>query len=641
MNEPERTSSRGRVLLLGPIAGVVFLFVLVWLLTIVLPEGQFIYPFFMPAIYSVGAVVGLSIGFLAVGRFRVLPAPASYWMAVAFFAFGILSIFVVLTFPEVRPGGAGLIAGSPNTAALIGQIQMSILVMALILAATAPGPGRRKERTHIYTALLFAGVFLLIPATALLVRGEERLPRLIVEGAAYSRLMIGWVLVLLILLAGGAVLSMRRYAKTGDSLVGYVAITQIAFTFAIVTAHDVTRFTSLWYTSRLLGLAGLVATLFGLLYEYVILYQRERESRAQTLERAEQLRAILESMVDPVFVADAEGRVRITNQAARALLGLDEPDGEKLDVSALTKALLIRDLEGRELEPGDLPLALALKGEVTRFRDLIAKNLRTGRDTFFRTSSAPVIIEGRIAGAVAVGQDITQQIDLDRMKEDFIRVAAHELKTPVSIMKGYAQAMPSVLEQRPERLNEMVTAIDHGADRITDLVQDLLDISQLQVGELRLAQEDVELRGMLEGVVDRFSSLYPSHEVRLAPGEPVMARGDHDRLRQVASRLLENAIKFSPGGGPVDVSVEQQGGEAVVSVTDYGAGIPMERQEHIFERFFRAHAGTPLDLGGMGIGLHVSKRIIEAQGGKMWFESETDKGSTFYFSLPVMKDRNV
>ncbi|MCL5958116.1 MAG: cell wall metabolism sensor histidine kinase WalK [Chloroflexi bacterium] len=181
----------------------------------------------------------------------------------------------------------------------------------------------------------------------------------------------------------------------------------------------------------------------------------------------------------------------------------------------------------------------------------------------------------------------------------------------------------------------MLEAISRGSDRIDGIVRDLLDISRLRLGPLELFPERIDLAAMVEEVVDRMALTTTKHRLRVERAEPAVIEGDRDRLEQVMAHLLENAIRYSPKGGDIDVEMVVRDGEAVVSVRDYGLGIPRDRQKHIFERFYRAHTGTPYDYGEMGVGLYISREIITQHGGRMWFESEEGKGSTFYFSVPL------
>ncbi len=178
--------------------------------------------------------------------------------------------------------------------------------------------------------------------------------------------------------------------------------------------------------------------------------------------------------------------------------------------------------------------------------------------------------------------------------------------------------------------------------RITSVIEDLLDISQLTAGRLELHVEPIDLPALVQAAVDETAVTAEKHRIRVVKSDPVVVHGDRERLQQVLMHLLENAVKYSPQGGDVDVAVTVAGHEAIVSVMDQGVGIPKEKQSRIFERFYSAHSGTPQDYGGMGIGLFISKEIVARHGGRMWFESppkrpgaKPAKGSVFYFALPL------
>ena len=365
--------------------------------------------------------------------------------------------------------------------------------------------------------------------------------------------------------------------------------------------------------------------------------QRERAERAaeEAGRRAAQLQATIDSMVDGVLAYDAEGRVILANGLARDLLGMVGPAEPPVQMGEVSQRARLRHLDGRPVLPEETASARALAGETVTALDQIGHNWRRDRDVYVRTSAAPIRDDkGRITGAVVVVRDVTELTELERLKDQFIAVAAHELKTPVTIMKGYAEALLRSGQPSPPQ-RKMLDAIDRGADRIGRIINDLLDISKLQTGSLALHGERIDLPQLVEEQVDRMELTAARHRVQLARAQPVVIQGDRERLEQVVASLLDNAVKYSPEGGYVEVAVAVAGGEAIVSVHDQGVGIPAEKQARIFERFYRAHTHTPHDYGGMGVGLYIANEIVKRHGGRMWFESEEGRGSTFSFSLPL------
>ncbi|MCL5957772.1 MAG: PAS domain S-box protein [Chloroflexi bacterium] len=366
----------------------------------------------------------------------------------------------------------------------------------------------------------------------------------------------------------------------------------------------------------------------------------EVEQLAETAQqRASELEAVVESIADEVFVCDKEGRIVDLNQSALKLIGLTRKEEALRPMVDYLHLLKLRHPDGRPVNAEELASSRALRGEIVRDYEEIARELPTQRDVYLLVSAAPIRdLEGNIVGAVQVLSDITRIKELDRLKDQFISVAAHELKTPVAVMKGYAQALLRRVEEFPPQCRKMLGAINRGADRLDMIVKDLLDISRLHLGYLELAKERIELPKLVEEVVDRMALTTAKHRIRVVKAEPVLVQGDRGRLEQVLINLIDNAIKYSPKGGDIDLEVAVLDHDAVVSIKDYGVGIPKEKQGRIFERFYRAHIGTPYDYGGMGVGLSISLEIVSRHGGRMWFESEEGRGSTFYFSLPLRSE---
>ncbi|AKT37452.1 histidine kinase [Chondromyces crocatus] len=391
------------------------------------------------------------------------------------------------------------------------------------------------------------------------------------------------------------------------------------------------------------------------------LAERERllEDEAQ---RAAQLQAILDNLVEGVMACDAEGKLTMVNASALRLLGLPTPGASggvpsvpACSVEELHELARMSHRDGRAFSRDELPMIRSLAGETIAAEEQVLTDPGTQREVFLLTSAAPIRgADGAILGAVTVARDVTESRELELVKDQFIRVGAHELKTPVAIMKGYALALLRAGADLPPARRQMLEAIDRGADRINRIVDDLLAISQITLDQFAVFQERVDLGRLVSSAVERVSTTAARHHIRLRlpAGKPIVARGDPERLRQVLASLLDNAVKYSPEGGEVEVSVaiaprcsptdrtsdparSGPGLEAIVSVRDHGIGIPSAKQDRIFQRFFRAHTDTTHDYGGMGVGLFLARDMITRQGGRMWFESEECQGSVFHFAVPL------
>lgn len=382
--------------------------------------------------------------------------------------------------------------------------------------------------------------------------------------------------------------------------------------------------------------AGRVAMAFTDITERVQSLRRQEEFAREARNRAAELQSILDTMVEAVLVSNAQGEIVLVNQSGVRLFGLGAGDRPPLRLEELPARFQMRDVDGRPLDLERMALNRALRGETVLAVDEVIRPAGGRSDALIRVSAAPIGVDrGGASGAVLVARDITELRELERLKDQFLSVAAHELKTPVAVMKGFAQALLRKGDDLSDPRRRMVEAINRGADRIDTLILDLLDISRMAEGHLELTFERIDLHELIEAVVHPMALTAPKHRLRVMSAAPVVTLGDRHRIEQVLSNLLANAVKYSPGGGDVDVALQEHGEEAVISVEDHGIGIAPEKQERIFERFYRAHTGTPHDYGGMGVGLCISREIVTRHGGRMQFESRENQGSVFRFTLPL------
>jgi signal transduction histidine kinase len=223
-----------------------------------------------------------------------------------------------------------------------------------------------------------------------------------------------------------------------------------------------------------------------------------------------------------------------------------------------------------------------------------------------------------------------------QVKDQFLSIVSHELRTPLTTIKGYAQMLHRRLTGDPDG-ERFATNIDSQVSRLGRLVDDLLDVTRFTRGQFELRRQRVDLRPLLEDIVARFRVVSPNHTLRLDLDDPsYQGYWDRDRLEQVMNNLVSNAIKYSPEGGNITISTVGMDGEVRISVRDQGVGIPEEEQEQLFERFYRGR-GQSKDISGLGLGLYVTRRIVEAHGGTIRVESRAQEGSEFAFTLPLAR----
>ncbi len=224
-----------------------------------------------------------------------------------------------------------------------------------------------------------------------------------------------------------------------------------------------------------------------------------------------------------------------------------------------------------------------------------------------------------------------------RVRDDFLSIASHELKTPLTPLTLHLEMLKhraAAGQPTPPAVVEKALA---QVKQLSGLINDLLDTSRIGAGRLKLEPKPLRIRELLREVVADFRQSSVRHEFECeGPEEDLVVQGDRDRLAQVLTNLLENAIKYSPTGGTVRVACARRGAEFRISVSDAGIGIPADQQEHLFERFFRARNAPISGFGGLGLGLYICRDIVESHGGRIWVESEAGQGSTFHFTLPLV-----
>ncbi|MEO3407533.1 PAS domain-containing protein [Mucilaginibacter sp. CAU 1740] len=232
-------------------------------------------------------------------------------------------------------------------------------------------------------------------------------------------------------------------------------------------------------------------------------------------------------------------------------------------------------------------------------------------------------------------EDITDRRAIEQRKDDFLSVASHELKTPLTTIKGYIQVMERLLPpEASDKLKEVVKKSATHVDRLNNLISELLEVSRIQTGNIELHREPFNFDEMVSETVESLKTALPSHQIHISGKSNATFSGDESQISQVISNLLSNAVKYSPDADRVEVQLAKVNHQIKFSVKDFGVGISLGDQKKIFERFYRA-SDIQQHFPGMGIGLYICEQIIKHHGGNLWVESEFGKGSTFNFILPA------
>lgn len=365
-------------------------------------------------------------------------------------------------------------------------------------------------------------------------------------------------------------------------------------------------------------------------------------NNARVHQAAEVDKQRLQTLVDTsptgVFVVDAaSNEVLLANREAQRLLGIAYKPGDSL--AHYEQEVIYRRPDGSQFATEELPLQLALKNGETARAVEISFEFADGRKVPTLVNASPIYgPNGAITAAIAVIQDIKPIEELERLRNEFLGIVSHELKTPLTAIKGSAAMVLG--SKRPLDQSESIELfeiIDEQADRLRDLVDNLLDMTRIEAGSLSVSTESTDLKGILEDALNSFLATNRDREVRLdSPDELPPVNIDPRRVGQVVANLLSNAAKFSPENSPIDLTVENGGDLVTVHVRDQGRGIAEDQMHVLFQKFSQIPEASNPAHGGNGLGLAICKGIVEAHGGRVWAQSGgPGQGSTFSFTLPV------
>ncbi|MFY1046036.1 PAS domain S-box protein [Chryseobacterium sp. GP-SGM7] len=246
--------------------------------------------------------------------------------------------------------------------------------------------------------------------------------------------------------------------------------------------------------------------------------------------------------------------------------------------------------------------------------------------------------EGQYKDRILIAiEDITEKKELDRRKDDFLSIASHELKTPLTTIKGLVQLLQRMIpENSNERYTSMLEKVSVHVDRLNHLITGLLDTSKIQSGNIEIHKEPFKIDEILNDTIETISISQPDHHITFKGITESIILGDDLQISQVINNLISNAIKYSPNSKNIEVFASKVGNFVKISVKDYGVGISSQDKSKIFNRFYRA-GNIQKKFPGLGIGLYISHEIIANHNGTLWVESEPGEGSTFSFTLPIMK----
>jgi len=355
----------------------------------------------------------------------------------------------------------------------------------------------------------------------------------------------------------------------------------------------------------------------------------ELQTQMEAMEaQRSMLTAVLAHMADGVLITDARGQVRLLNPAAARMLNVDQETAVGKRFIALVRDDQIAEI-WRRCRQGN---------------EELSETVEMGRQRPFLRVIATPLSDTAEGECLVLLQDLTEMRRLETVRRDFVSNISHELRTPLAGLKAVVDTLRDGALEDPAAARRFLDRIDTEVDALTQMVRELLELSRIESGQVPLLLVPTAVADLVVPPVDR---LQPQAErsglsvtVDLPSGgesdglPPVLA--DAERVREVVTNLVHNAIKFTPAGGQVAISARAAGGEVIISVRDTGIGIPAHDLPRIFERFYKADRAR--SGGGTGLGLSIARHIVQGHGGRIWAESVEGQGSTFCFSLPVAKE---
>ena len=346
----------------------------------------------------------------------------------------------------------------------------------------------------------------------------------------------------------------------------------------------------------------------------------------QALQRRKaSIEAILDSIRDAVLVTDAQDQIVLANPAAEELLGFqfsaDHPESIE---TAIGDAVLNEKIR---------------KSRSSQIRH-VRHELTIETHTYDAVFSCLFDQSEAVSGVVVVLHDVTREKEISQMKNDFVSHVSHELKTPLASINAYAEMLVDGEAQDTETIQEFCSIIQGQAQRLNRLIEDILNISRIESGLIKISRENHSIALIIRDAVEMIKSYAQEKNITIHAQAPIIydqVLADRDMISQVVINLLSNAVKYTPAGGSISVQseVREADGRITVTVTDTGVGIPPEDVEHVFDKFYRVEANKKC-AKGTGLGLNLVKQIVETvHGGRVFVSSTVGEGSTFGFELPL------
>ena len=360
---------------------------------------------------------------------------------------------------------------------------------------------------------------------------------------------------------------------------------------------------------------------------------KEAEEKALIEEAKEE--ATLTSIGEGVVVTDPQGKILVFNQAAELMTNWTASEAVGRFWFETVPAM---DEKGYLIPRIDRDMYKALTIGKKVFSESIYLKRGSGKITAANTA-APIILKGQVIGAVQVFRDISHEKEIDRMKTEFISLASHQLRTPLSAIKWFCEMLINgdAGELNPEQ-KEYAQNVSDSNERMISLVNSLLNISRIESGRIIIDPKPTNINKLISEVINEIKVKSDAKKQQISvsvDSDLPLVNIDPQLIREVYVNLLTNSSRYTPDGGEISVVIYKKDDELISQVSDNGYGIPKKDYDKIFQKFYRGDNIIKIESDGNGLGLYLVKAIIESSGGKIWFESTEEKGTSFYFSLPL------
>jgi len=349
------------------------------------------------------------------------------------------------------------------------------------------------------------------------------------------------------------------------------------------------------------------------------------EARARAVEEKNKTLAIITNFTDGLLVFDKENKLLLINPVAEKFLALESAE------------VINKSLFGIVGVPR---LKLIMKPLKNLNKKIFREEIQIDKDLTLELSTVPIAREREAIGTLVILHDITREKLVEQMKTEFVSLAAHQLRTPLSAIKWTLRMiLDGDLGKTTEEQKDFLEKTYGSNERMIDLINDLLNVTRIEEGRYLSGLNFFQFEELLEEIINNYKSEINRKNISLEIEKPEkkmpMVKADMEKINLAVSNLLDNAVRYTLSGGKIKIVLKYDKEKINFSIKDSGIGVPEDQQKRLFMKFFRGANAIRIETEGSGLGLFIAKNIIEAHGGKIGFESEENKGSTFYFDLPI------